>query len=205
MNQLTGFYALIVACFLYSCSGSITEKNNQTTDSLTADSLVVPGKEQQRPQPVTDIVPEYKTYEGNSFIVNYPANIMALNQDSSAFVTGDGTAIIELEGKHYFLGDETDPTDLETHYKNLLASTTAKIVYKAKGNNYCVVSGTEGGEIFYIKSVYFYLLKPDENNPNASLLVRSDLVTMKFTYPESDKDYYNPIVAMVSKSFQFQP
>jgi hypothetical protein len=206
MNKLTGFYGLILAGFLYSCSGSVKETDTTKSDSLTVDSATVSEEEQFiQQQPLTDVVPEYKTYEGDGFTIDYPANVMALNQDSSGFVNGDGTAIIELEVKHYYLGDEDEPSDLDTHYKNLLSSKNmAKIVYKAKGKDYCVISGTEGGEIFYIKSVAFELLKPDENT-GGNLLVRSDLITMKFTYLDADKDFYNPIAAVVSKSFQFHP
>jgi hypothetical protein len=200
MNKIAAFYILF-ACFLYSCSGSVKENSVNSTDSLSEKK-----QSTQQSVSVTDIVPEYKTYEGEGFTIDYPATIMALNQDSSAFVNKDGTAIIELKGQHYFLGDEhVQPFDLEAYYQSLLSSKTAKIAYKTKGNDYCVVSGTEGGKIFYIKAVYFELIKPDENTPGVSLLVRSDLSTMKFTYPESQKEYYNPMAATVSKSFQFQP
>lgn len=205
MNKIISFSGLLLAGFLFSCSGSVKETNVKS-DSLTVDSTKAFGKEQViQQQSITDIVPEYKTYEGEGFTIDYPSNIMALNQDSSGFVNGDGTAYIELKGQHYYLGDENpQPFDLDSYYKTVLASKTAKIVYKAKGKDYCVVSGIEGGEIFYIKAVAFELLKPDEDT-GGDLLVRSDLITMKFIYLESDNEFYNPIAATVSKSFQFQP
>jgi hypothetical protein len=188
MIKSAGFYVFMGVCLLCSCKGSMKDNSSTSVDTLKTEYPV----------------PEYRTFEGEGFTIDYPSNIMELNQDSSAFVTKDGTAIIEIDGKHYFLGDETEIPDLDSFYKSLIASTTAKIVYKAKGKDYCVVSGIEGSDIFYSKTVYFELLKPNDDG-QGNYLVRGDLITMKFTYPESEKNYYDPIVATVSKSFVFQP
>ena len=60
------------------------------------------------------------------------------------------------------------------------------VKYKIIKQNWFVVSGEQGGNIFYLKTIY---------NNNA-------FISFHVTYPKSRKSTFNPIVATMSKSFK---
>ncbi|MFA6148945.1 MAG: hypothetical protein WC899_12125 [bacterium] len=135
----------------------------------------------------------YKTY-GNArfgYVINYPVDILipqgeADNGDGQKFISRDKDVIVLVYGSNNAL-DET----LKGKYQDAIRGSDSEIrkrvvKYKIIKQNMFVVSGEQGEDIFYLKTIY--------NN--------DAFITFQITYPKSRKRIFNPIVTAMSKSFK---
>ena len=135
----------------------------------------------------------YHTY-GNArfgYVINYPMDILipqgeADNGDGQKFISKGKDVIALVYGSNNAL-DET----LKGKYQDAIRGSDSEIrhrvvKYKIIKQNWFVVSGEEGENIFYLKTIY---------NNNA-------FITFHVTYPKSKKHTFNSIVAAMSKSFK---
>ena len=75
--------------------------------------------------------------------------------------------------------------DLDAQYRAALNSPETSVLYRARDENWYIVSGKKGDDIFYEKSI-------------------SDggmLKTFRIEYPSARKDYYDAVTAIISASF----
>ena len=75
--------------------------------------------------------------------------------------------------------------DLDAQYRAALNSPEASILYRARDENWYIVSGKKGDNIFYEKSI-----------TDGEMLT-----TFRIEYPASRKDYYDAVTAIISASF----
>lgn len=127
----------------------------------------------------------YKTYANARFgySVSYPANILipqgeADNGDGQAFRSQDGKAEMRVFGR-YNVQNET----LRSAFN--AAQEGKSVTYKVLRGNFYVVSGHDGGKIFYEKT----MLKGDT------------FKTFMIEYDESEASTYDAITARVARSF----
>ena len=76
--------------------------------------------------------------------------------------------------------------DLDAQYRAALADPDAQITYRARDENWYIVSGREDDDIFYEKS----------------LSDQEILKTFRIEYPASQKAYYDAVTAIMSASFE---
>lgn len=75
--------------------------------------------------------------------------------------------------------------DLDAQYRSALENPEAQIIYRARDENWYIVSGSDGDEVFYEKS----------------LADAGVLKTFRMQYPASQKAYYDAVTAIMSASF----
>lgn len=76
--------------------------------------------------------------------------------------------------------------DLDAQYRAALNNPESSVLYRARDENWYIVSGMKGSDVFYEKSI-------------------SDgdmLKTFRIEYPASRKDYYDAVTAVISASFR---
>jgi hypothetical protein len=158
-------------------------------------SLLLTGAstQQAKIQKLTEALPSasiftqggYKTYSNARFgySVSYPAAILvpqgeADNGDGQIFRSKDGHAEMRVFGR-YNVQNET----LRSAFN--AAQEGKSVTYKLLRGNFYVVSGHEGGKIFYEKT----LLKGDT------------FKTFMIEYDEADASTYDAITARIARSF----
>ena len=163
----------IALSFLMLGSGINSQQSNaqQTTDALTSADAFAQGG--------------YKTYSNARFgySVSYPANILIPqgepdNGDGQVFRSSDGHAEMRVFGR-YNVQNET----LRSAFNS--AQEGKSVTYKLLRGNFYVVSGHEGGKIFYEKT----MLKGDT------------FKTFMIEYDEADASTYDAITSRVARSF----
>ena len=127
----------------------------------------------------------YKTYYNSRFgySVSYPANILipqgeADNGDGQIFRSRDGHAEMRVFGRYNVLNET-----LRSAFNS--AQEGKQVTYKVLRGNFYVVSGRQGGKIFYEKT----WLKGD--------IFR----TFMIEYDEADASTYDAITARIARSF----
>lgn len=75
--------------------------------------------------------------------------------------------------------------DLDAQYRSALENPEVQIIYRARDESWYIVSGSEGEDIFYEKSL-----------SDAGMLK-----TFRMQYPASQKAYYDAVTAIMSASF----
>ncbi|HEY0385728.1 MAG TPA: hypothetical protein VGC64_06930 [Pyrinomonadaceae bacterium] len=126
----------------------------------------------------------YKTYTNAryAYSISYPANLLvpqgeADNGDGQAFRSRDGAAEMRVYGSQDLGGG------LAEAYRE--AQSGKNVTYKTLKRNWFVVSGTEGGKIFYQKTMF-----------------RNDVFkTFTIEYDESRKGTYDAVTARIAQSF----
>jgi hypothetical protein len=135
---------------------------------------------------------EYRTYTNARFAysISYPMKLLiaqpeAFNGDGRRFVSTDGKALLIVYGSHNALNEKLPDKFAEE------ANTTAehpnrKVTYKVLRADWFVVSGVEGGKIFYQKT-----------------FLRGDIFkTFRIEYEEAQKAIYDPVTLRLQKSFK---
>jgi hypothetical protein len=126
----------------------------------------------------------YKTYTNAryAYSISYPANLLipqgeADNGDGQAFRSRDGAAEMRVYGSQNLGGG------LEEAYRE--AQSGKNITYKTIKRNWFVVSGHDGGKIFYQKTMF-----------------KGDVFkTFTIEYDESRKGTYDAVTSKVAQSF----
>jgi hypothetical protein len=133
----------------------------------------------------------YQTYNNARFAysVSYPSDVFtpqgeADNGDGQRFMSRDGHAALIVYGSHNALGQT-----LRGAYSEASSRTREHprhVTYRTLGRNWFVVSGTEGGRIFYQKTI----------------LVNGIFKTVRLEYDEAQRNIYNPITTRIVRSFR---
>jgi hypothetical protein len=126
----------------------------------------------------------YKTYTNAryGYSISYPSNLLvpqgeADNGDGQAFRSKDGGAELRVYGSQN-LGD-----GLAGAYKEAQAGKS--VTYKTMKGNWFVVSGRDGGKIFYQKTMF-----------------KGDVFkTFIIEYDESQKSTYDAVTTRIARSF----
>lgn len=126
----------------------------------------------------------YKTYTNAryGYSISYPSNLLipqgeADNGDGQAFLSKDGAAEMRVYGSQDLGGG------LAESYR--AAQAGKEVSYKTMKGNWFVVSGRDGGKIFYQKT----------------MLKGGALKTFSIEYDESRKSTYDAITARIARSF----
>jgi hypothetical protein len=142
--------------------------------------------------PVTQGQEVYRTYNNARFAysISYPASLLqpqgeAANGDGQKFLAGDGSAELIVYGGYNALN-----RTLKQAYTQE-ATTSADhprrvVTYKVLRPTWFVISGHEGGKIFYQKT----MLKGDT------------FKTFRIEYDESEKAVFDPVTKRIEKSFR---
>jgi hypothetical protein len=157
-------HALLIASFLLALAGS------------SALSLTYPVNSAPR------VI--YKTYTNAryGYSISYPASLLtpqgeADNGDGQAFRSKDGAAEMRVYGSQNLGGG------LAEAYAEAQAGKA--VTYKTMKGNWFVVSGRDGGKIFYRKTMF-----------------RDDVLkTFTIEYDESQKSTYDAVTARIARSF----
>jgi hypothetical protein len=133
---------------------------------------------------------EWRTYQNERYgtTIDYP-NIFKAGRPPD---NNDGLAFTSAEGAEFSVIASYNRQDLDLAgfrdfiVKNLAAGQI--ITYQAHGDDWFVISGTKGADIFYQR----YLLSHGKQMTEG----------FGMSYPASLKQKYDPIVARMSKSFR---
>lgn len=110
----------------------------------------------------------------------------AANGDGQVFIHPGGRGEIRIWGGYNVMSDDMAGYRQERiHY---LAGDGAEITYSPKGRNWFVLSGYQGGEIFYLKVMH-------GAGCSAELVHH-----ISFRYPERDRELWDEIVDVGSRS-----
>lgn len=128
--------------------------------------------------------PVYKTYSNAryNYSIAYPANLLtpqgeADNGDGQAFRSSDGAAEMRVYGSQDLGGG------LSGAYSE--AQAGKEVTYKTMKGNWFVVSGRDGGKIFYQKTLF----------------KGGVFKTFLIEYSEAQKSIYDAVTARVARSF----
>jgi hypothetical protein len=164
-----------------------------TLATLSGTSGATNSKTEPGHSPVTSML--YKTYLNARFgyQINYPAQVLVAqgepdNSDGQKFVAKTGDAQMSVWGNYKVDGDLDDELKMakESDSKN---APKKEVSYYAGGKNWFAISGTAGDKIFYQKTC-----------------LRGDTFrTVRFSYPQSAKAQFAPIVDKVVASFKWCP
>ncbi len=131
----------------------------------------------------------YKTYRNARFAysINYPSSLLipqgeSTNGDGQKFASKDGRAELIVYGSNNAL----DQTLQQAFDEAKGASGNRVVTYQTMKHDWFVVSGTEGGKIFYQKTY----------------LRGGVFKTMRIEYDEQLKTTYDAITTRVSLSFK---
>ena len=110
-----------------------------------------------------------------------------VNNDGRVFYDPSSEGVISVFGMYNALGAsrESYATEREEDWRGLGGTVT----YRAKRENWFVLSGTVGGDIFYERVIF-----SADGDTIATLLVR---------YPQSEKARFDPLVARASRTLRF--
>lgn len=133
-----------------------------------------------------------------AFCISYPANLLkpqpeAQNGDGRHFNDARGVDRLTVYGSgNWNFNDEGTAVPLATVYQQELkggrfpdANAHRVVTYKALGKTSFIISGTEKGEIFYLK-----------------VIKKADAFCFAYLhYPADLAKQYNPIAALIAKTF----
>jgi hypothetical protein len=143
---------------------------------------------QKAKQPPKQTGPVYKSYYNYRFeySVSYPAGILipqpiAANGDGRKFFSRDDQTLMLVYGR-----ENIQNQTLSDVYDEECSRAGKAVTYKVIKNNWFVVSGYIGEKIFYQKTMY----RKDE------------FMTFSIEYPKEQKNIFDPITAVIAKSFK---
>lgn len=128
----------------------------------------------------------YLTYTNPrfGFSIFYPADFIPQeppeNGDGQVFLSRDGSAELRVYGSHNVFD-----ASLETLFSEELARITGDIAYQKIKDNWYVLSWSEGDRIFYMKT----------------FAGEAAINTFIFSYPLSEKGFYDRVTEQISLSF----
>lgn len=170
-------YFLVILGLLFSCHNNEQQDSKKDINSISKQ--------------------DYKQYcnQRYQFCIEYPSNFIpqgvASNGDGQIFSSKDGKTEIRSYGNLIV----EDISSLEESYLTELKDVN--ITYKKKGDDFFVVSGFEGDNIFYRKSIQRkidYLLTGKKDT--------DILTTFTITYPKNQKDQYDFYCKKINKDLK---
>lgn len=138
----------------------------------------------------------YKTYINArySYSIAYPVKLLipqgeAQNGDGQKFLSPDGRAEMLVYGKYNHSKYSVKQLyALQLRGGEFNQSKNRVVTYKLLKDNWFIVSGFEGGKVFYEK-----------------IFIRKDtdeILTLQINYPKSQKTIYDAVTARIAKSFR---
>jgi hypothetical protein len=133
-----------------------------------------------------------------AFGISYPTGVLipqgeADNGDGQKFVSKDGKTVMLAYG--YNNPDPEDYTLRNVFRDELTGSKEGSrgrvVKYKVSKKTWFVVSGIDRDTVFYTKVIY----KADEYQ----------FINFRITYPNSQREFYDPIVSTISDSMKILP
>ncbi|WP_295455752.1 hypothetical protein [uncultured Thiodictyon sp.] len=141
----------------------------------------------------TAFAADYRTYHNARFgyAIDYPAGILypqgeADNGDGQRFLTKDADASLSVYGSNNALDQSLEEAYLEAARGGLADDPKRVVTYKVIKPGWFVVSGVNGGTVFYQKT----------------LSAGDQFLTFILEYPEGKKSLFDPIVKRVATSFK---
>jgi len=129
----------------------------------------------------------FSRYENRAFgySIAYPDTLLRMVQPvgenrGMEFASSDGSVRMLV-----YAVEASTREDLDAQYRAALSNPDVEVTYRARDQNWYIVSGQEGAEIFYEKSF-------SEDGV---------LKTFRIEYPAAEKAYYDAVTAMMSASF----
>jgi hypothetical protein len=121
------------------------------------------------------------------FTIRYPSKLLmpqgeSFNGDGQGFISQDKRDKLSAYGSHTLLGG-TLKDDFE---RELQANPNRQITYKVLRNNWYVISGADGGLIFYKKTVQ----------------VRDGYATFNFSYPIEHRGTWDKVLVEIANEFK---
>ncbi len=119
--------------------------------------------------------------------LSYPAMLVpqgeADNRDGQRFVSHDAEATLLVWGSHNVFDDS-----IATLFRRESQTPERTVTYSVVRDRFFVLSGFAGEDIFYTKTIH------DSQTDT--------FATFHFTYPRQRKKEFDPVVAILSKSFR---
>ncbi len=139
----------------------------------------------------------YETYQNSryEFMIEFPSQLLipkgeSDNGDGQTFISRDQTAKLIAFGRVNLDFESNRPYTIKTAYAKALQSLKIEgkrqLTLKVQKDNWYVISGFEGNNIFYCKT---YCLK-------------DKLITFEITYPAAQREQWDTAVNRLSKSFK---
>lgn len=135
----------------------------------------------------------YRTYVNKrfSYIISYPSDILipqgeAANHDGQRFISKDGRVEMAVYGTNNVSDESIEEKYQEESQDQPDESPGRTVTYKVLKGNWFVISGTEGDNIFYQKTI----LKGDA------------FLTFTISYPKTSKDPFDKITERIVRSFK---
>lgn len=187
-SGMRGFYSITLQ------TGGVAGKNEISQDpaSKKKNIAVKSGSAQQSNQAA---VPTYRRYINPRFKygIDYPDFLMAGeesdNADGCKFSSKDGTAELIVYGQSVYATVDGTAWTMSSLRAEALAHRKQdgdSVTYKDEGPTWCVLSGLSGDQIFYFK-----MMIDDEK-----------VKAFEFRYPARRKNFYDPIVVRIARSFK---
>lgn len=161
-------------------------------------SHVLPGKIQQQSElesATTSAAASYSRYVNPRFKygIDYPSFLNpgeeAENGDGLKFASADNQIELVVYGQSAYATVDGSAWTIDKVYQETLAYRKREgqqVTYKAKGKDWCVVSGRDGDKIFYSK-----VMIHDEN-----------VKAFELKYPAERKEVLDPVVTRIVESFK---
>jgi len=120
-------------------------------------------------------------------VVRYPEDLLnqqppPQNNDGRSFVSPQGSINMAVSGSH-----NVPQRSLNEVYQNQLQAyqETGRVTYKTQQDNWFVISGYQGGDVFYTKT----------------FLYNNDILELRLNYDRSLQPEFDAIVSHISHSF----
>lgn len=125
------------------------------------------------------------------FSITYPADVLfpqpePMNGDGQSFLNKTGTVKLVVSGLNGYENDSIENIYDYELYSSQEGNPKDVIVYKRQKNNWFVISGYRDGYIFYLKKY----------------LVDDHLVTFDLSFPESEKEKWEPVLMKLLDKFK---
>lgn len=155
-------------------------------DGTDADTTT-PRDTADRPADPRSDAMQYTEYRNEQYnlSITYPAAIMSpqatIGEDRGREIvseSGDAGVVI-------FAVDGADQRTLQSQYQEQLDADGSEVTYNVLRDDWFVVSGFDEGDVFYQRTQ----------------LSGDTLKTFRIRYAEEEKDFYDPVTAIISRSF----
>ncbi|MBX9569572.1 MAG: hypothetical protein K2X77_11785 [Candidatus Obscuribacterales bacterium] len=144
--------------------------------------------------------PQYETFIHRRYSVDYPVNLFKISQELPK-VARAGFAAHGIDGKSLLVVDAEEATNVEDGqvesfaelYTNATSAPDEVVLKSEKGDNWFAVwkAGSEADKRYSYTKVLLGREKP--------IPIKKSILLF---YPSADFDYYQPIIARMSKTFQ---
>lgn len=183
MKLVKGGVALLVAAFMVACGGNTKSEGNVEDTTAKADNV-------EAEAPAKLEAGSY-TNEKLGYSITYPKDVLVLqpeteSADEQVFLPKEGKAKLRIYKDERKAKDGKVLTFNEAFEQDRGSSSKRQVSYSALKPLFYVVSGVEGNEIFYQKTI----------------MAKGVMVSAKLTYTKEGKPTYDAMIASLFDSFK---